>query len=69
MRLIDSARIHCPYCDVSLNINVDPSEPEQDYTEDCQVCCRPMVLSVQFDDRHQPRVYARRENDIFSPGD
>lgn len=69
MRLVDTAKIHCPYCDEALDVTLDPSEPEQEYTEDCQVCCRPMILNVHLDPMHAPYVVARREADIFSPGD
>ena len=38
--------IHCPYCAEANEILIDPSIPEQEYIEDCQVCCRPMTLKV-----------------------
>ena len=64
-----TARVHCPYCDAVQTLALDPSEPEQEYTEDCQVCCRPMVLTVHLDPMHAPYVAARREDDVNSPGD
>lgn len=69
MTILDTARVHCPYCDATQNVMLDPSEPEQEYTEDCQVCCQPMVLNVHLDPMHAPYVVARRESDIMSPGD
>ncbi|MDX1558433.1 MAG: CPXCG motif-containing cysteine-rich protein, partial [Marinobacter sp.] len=42
---------------------VDPSVPEQEYVEDCQVCCQPILLRVVFDDNLTPHVEARAENE------
>ncbi|MEM7279058.1 MAG: CPXCG motif-containing cysteine-rich protein [Pseudomonadota bacterium] len=39
-------RISCPYCGETIEIDVDPSLTEQQYIEDCQVCCRPIELQV-----------------------
>ncbi|MCH8550775.1 MAG: CPXCG motif-containing cysteine-rich protein [Natronospirillum sp.] len=69
MQITDTAKVHCPYCDALQTVVLDPSEPEQEYTEDCQVCCQPMVLTVHFEPMHTPYVVARREDDVHSPGD
>ena len=55
--------IHCPYCGETIGIMVDPVSGEESYTEDCSVCCRPMVLSVSADDDGEPTVSARREEE------
>ncbi|NNF17627.1 MAG: CPXCG motif-containing cysteine-rich protein, partial [Gammaproteobacteria bacterium] len=34
--------ITCPHCWQILEILIDPSAGDQEYTEDCQVCCHPM---------------------------
>jgi hypothetical protein len=39
----------CPYCGEWISVAVDTSAGEQSYTEDCQVCCRPIVISVHPD--------------------
>lgn len=41
--------LNCPYCGETIEIAVDYSAGSQEYVEDCQVCCNPMVLSVQVD--------------------
>lgn len=44
------AIVQCPYCGESIEILVDPSDPSEEYIEDCQVCCRPITMRVtQFD--------------------
>lgn len=63
MSALESVLIQCPYCWEMLDVSVDPSEPEQEYVEDCQVCCRPIVMHVVFDDDLTPHVTARAENE------
>lgn len=36
--------ITCPYCWETIAIAVDTSVPEQEYVEDCSVCCRPILI-------------------------
>ena len=55
--------IHCPYCGESISVMIDDSVSEQQYTEDCQVCCRPMVIDVAVDHDDSVRVQARSENE------
>ncbi len=38
--------IGCPYCGETITVLIDGSLPEQEYIEDCQVCCRPIVFRV-----------------------
>jgi hypothetical protein len=40
----EEAQISCPFCGEPLSILLDLSIPEQDYIEDCQVCCRPIRI-------------------------
>ncbi|MBK1872784.1 MULTISPECIES: CPXCG motif-containing cysteine-rich protein [Marinobacter] len=63
MSALDSVLIQCPYCWETLDISVDPSVAEQEYVEDCQVCCQPILLQVVFDDNLTPHVEARAENE------
>ena len=55
--------ITCPYCGEAIEIALDASGGEQQYVEDCQVCCRPIVMSVTLDDAGDAQVSARGEND------
>jgi len=55
--------ISCPYCGETITILVDDSLPEQQYVEDCQVCCRPILLSVSVDADGDAAVVATVEND------
>jgi hypothetical protein len=47
--LLDEAQITCPFCWETLTILLDLSLPEQDYIEDCQVCCQPIRIRYTSD--------------------
>jgi hypothetical protein len=43
------AFVECPYCGETNEITLDPgSGNDQEYVEDCQVCCRPWRVSVRY---------------------
>jgi hypothetical protein len=43
------ATVFCPYCGEVNEIALDPgSGSHQEYVEDCQVCCRPWQVAVQY---------------------
>ena len=63
MPQISETNLSCPYCGESISILVDDSIPEQSYVEDCQVCCRPIVLDVTVDTDGDAVVSARSENE------
>lgn len=62
---IEEVVVSCPYCGEALELLVDNSGGDQDYTEDCQVCCQPMVVRVMFSETGEPQVEAFREDDTF----
>lgn len=62
MNTLAPVAIQCPYCWETIEILVDCSVDEQEYTEDCQVCCRPIIISVQMD-AGVPGVQVRSEDD------
>ena len=42
--------VSCPYCGESNEVALDPgSGSDQEYIEDCQVCCRPWLMYVKYD--------------------
>ena len=45
----DEAQITCPFCWENLTILLDLSLPDQDYIEDCQVCCQPIRIRYTSD--------------------
>jgi hypothetical protein len=63
VNLRESARIDCPYCGERLDLLIDASVSEQEYIEDCRVCCRPILLHVTVNSDGTPTVTARREDE------
>lgn len=54
----------CPYCGETFETSVDGSAGAQEYIEDCQVCCRPIVFQIEVD--HQGdlcSVQVKRDDD------
>jgi hypothetical protein len=64
MDLLQEAVISCPYCGESITILVDGSLEQQQYIEDCQVCCKPMVVHLQVSTNGHCRVEARHEDEV-----
>jgi hypothetical protein len=54
-------RVQCPYCWENFTLLIDGSVDEQEYTEDCEVCCRPIDFSIAIDDDDQANVEARSQ--------
>ncbi|MDH5516814.1 MAG: CPXCG motif-containing cysteine-rich protein [Gammaproteobacteria bacterium] len=55
--------IQCPYCGEMIGILIDGSVLQQDYIEDCQVCCRPINFTVRISQDNHADVIARHENE------
>lgn len=55
--------VHCPYCGEPIELTLDASAGAQTYIEDCQVCCRPISVSVRVDDEGDVQVDVAGENE------
>ena len=56
-------RIACPYCGESFETLVDSSETNDDYIEDCQVCCQPITFKLREDASGKLSVTTLAENE------
>jgi hypothetical protein len=54
--MLEFVDVHCPACGEPLELAIDPSAGSQVYVEDCQVCCRPMLVRVAIGDDGLPEV-------------
>ncbi|MCW8964713.1 MAG: CPXCG motif-containing cysteine-rich protein [Gammaproteobacteria bacterium] len=63
MNTIETSEVTCPYCAESIEILIDCGTPEQDYIEDCPVCCRPIAFAVAISGNGKISVTAGREDD------
>lgn len=48
--MLDETRVACPHCWEEIVLALDLSVPEQDYVEDCPVCCHPLRVVVRATD-------------------
>ena len=55
--------IHCPYCGEPIDLFIDDSVEEQQYVEDCAVCCRPINVAVNVSEEGDIEVRAWAENE------
>ncbi|TYA57940.1 CPXCG motif-containing cysteine-rich protein [Formosa maritima] len=39
----------CPYCCETISMLLDSSQLEQEYIEDCEVCCNPIQIKAKFE--------------------
>ncbi len=62
MNTLEEVELYCPYCGEKISVLVDCSEEQQQYVEDCQVCCSPIVLSICVDESGLPMVDSAQEN-------
>lgn len=61
--MLDINKQICPYCGEPIELVVDPEVAGETYIEDCPVCCRPMVLSLE-DDFGDLQLTLKTENDV-----
>ena len=59
---VTTVSVLCPYCGESVELLIDATLPSQQYVEDCEVCCRPMVVSIEAS-ADEPVVNVTPEND------
>ncbi len=62
--MLPSTTITCPYCGEAIELLIDDSAGDQQYIEDCQVCCRPIAIAVTLGETGDPEVDARAEDDV-----
>ena len=52
-----AATVYCPYCNETVEITLDPGGgPSQQYVEDCEVCCQPWLVNLQYNGDGSARV-------------
>src|SRR3546814_20000428 len=62
-RMLPAMDMRCPYCGGPIELFVDGFAGDQQYIEDCQVCCRPIVVTVALDADGEPVVAVRAEDE------
>lgn len=47
--MLETQAYDCPYCGEVVDTLLDLSGGDQQYIEDCPVCCRPIVFDLRTD--------------------
>jgi hypothetical protein len=56
--------LRCPYCGEPAEVDVDPGgASEQEFEQDCAVCCRPWRVHVVVDEDGEESVTLAREDE------
>ena len=63
MNQLEEISISCPYCGEMIEVLIDPEDRDQEYIEDCQVCCRPISFNVFLQANGELTVSVRAENE------
>jgi hypothetical protein len=45
--LLVETEIECPHCGETFPLQIDTSQCDQSFIEDCTVCCRPIPLRIR----------------------
>jgi transcription elongation factor Elf1 len=61
--MLTERRFRCPYCNERISCLLDASAFAQDYVEDCEVCCRPIEITCDFDHDGKLTAFAARRQD------
>jgi hypothetical protein len=48
--MLEDATVTCPHCWEEIVLEIDLSVEDQDYIEDCPVCCQPMRVTCRCED-------------------
>ncbi|MCE9678497.1 CPXCG motif-containing cysteine-rich protein [Shewanella sp. AS1] len=51
MNIIDKI-LSCPHCGHDQHINIDLSNGDQEYYDDCSACCNPIHIRAHIDEQH-----------------
>ena len=63
MESLQERVVSCPYCGEPLEVLLDAQDAGDEYIEDCQVCCKPIIFNVQLDSDGDLSVSVRDENE------
>ncbi len=55
--------VDCPYCGENIELLIDDSITEQDYYEDCSVCCQPIRIKQSLGSDGSCEVIVLRDDD------
>ncbi|WP_297810492.1 CPXCG motif-containing cysteine-rich protein [uncultured Methylophaga sp.] len=60
---LEDDTIMCPYCGEYFSVVIDCSVADQQYIEDCEVCCRPIEFHVVVNGNDDYALTVQTENE------
>ncbi len=63
MQRLFSQNVRCPYCGEYFEALIDGSQGDCQYTEDCYVCCRPIVFNCHTSENGAVAVTTHSEDE------
>jgi hypothetical protein len=60
---LEELDVECPWCWQRISLSLDCSNGDQSYSEDCAVCCRPMLLQLTLAVSGGTELSVSRESD------
>ena len=60
---INEKEAYCPYCGENISLLIDDTLQYQEYVEDCEVCCSPMIVNVEINADEEILINTKRENE------
>jgi len=65
MDTLEECSVDCPYCGERISVLLDQQDVGNEYIEDCQVCCRPIIFNLVLDESGNLSAWVRDENEAF----
>lgn len=62
MNALEEHVVQCPSCWSEIELLLDCTESDQQYVEDCQVCCHPMSITLSISDSGDINLTVTKEN-------
>ncbi|NQZ09402.1 MAG: CPXCG motif-containing cysteine-rich protein [Algicola sp.] len=53
MNQLQSKTITCPHCGHHVHVDLDTTQGDQDYYEDCTACCNPIHMNMHIDEMYK----------------
>lgn len=63
MEALETVESSCPYCGGIIELSIERTIDSSRYTEDCSICCRPIVVIVNCSPEGALSVETCREED------
>ncbi len=61
--VVEEFNIACPYCGELIELLIDGSIEEQEYYEDCSVCCSPILCVQSIGEEGKIKLIVKKDND------